>query len=522
MIYNIKEFQKIDFIAFNEVVHNGSEFELSFPLESVGFAQSHIDIIRDYLEVSYCSEKISPFIKVIKSELVTSDKYYKNFEITCIALDIPNLFNELKYFSNIFGDEDSDLDDIDKISFMDEVSDYETTLSKKTFVFPELINNYWANLVNGAYWEIASEFYESEEMFFTKTYRKYPEQRYGFWKNPQSADFFEPLYFSTENWIVPPNTNLINALKLYSGLENNLILENADKIEMKGNLILINNYTAIHFIQWQQLLNSINCAERTLKKIYVKTDSGCNSISKSDDAQLMLFDANRIVNRKTRRQYNKSSTKIDENKLKFQLSEFGDLITVEYDNFIHVFFSFDQLNFEELKELNAYLNPLYSKVQNIIDKSISEKCNWLDLNEDTFEELCYDILFCHPSFDSTTIQKMGKSKSRDGGRDIVIKKKKTPTTDRELFVFQCKFYSESKSLSASKVSNAGNVIMQYGAKGYGIFTSTVIDSTLYDMLDGFSRNLNIDTSLCWSKYELERYINGHQLIKNKYFKNSKV
>jgi len=112
---------------------------------------------------------------------------------------------------------------------------------------------------------------------------------------------------------------------------------------------------------------------------------------------------------------------------------------------------------------------------------------------------------------------MGKSKSRDGGRDILIKTKKTPTKEQELFIFQCKFYNDKTSLSGSKLQNAANIIMQYGAKGYGVFTTTVIDSTLYDMLDGFKRYQEIDVSFCWSKYELERYLNRYQFLKDKYF-----
>ena len=176
------------------------------------------------------------------------------------------------------------------------------------------------------------------------------------------------------------------------------------------------------------------------------------------------------------------------------------------------------MTFEEIKNLNSFLYPAYSKVQNLISISISEKCDWLELTDDTFEELCYDILYCHPHFDSSTIQKMGKSRSRDGGRDIVIKTKRTPTKEQELYIFQCKYFSDKTSLSASKLPNAGNVIMQYGAKGYGVFTTTVIDSTLYDMLEGFKRSMNIDSSFTFSKYELERYLNRHQMIKTKYFK----
>ena len=298
-----------------------------------------------------------------------------------------------------------------------------------------------------------------------------------------SNTFKETIYFSTENWIIPPNTDITAALRTYSGLEHNLFLENADKIEYNGLTVLINNSTAVYFKQREQLINSIKCTEKVLDKIYSKNDIYNDSKKDIENIQVNLFGESNIQRRiKKRINYN-SDIYIDETKIKYNLSEFGDLITIEYKEFTHIFFSNNILNFEEIKDLNSFLFPAYSKTQNLINISISEKCDWLELNDDTFEELCYDILYCHPYFDSSTIQKMGKSRSRDGGRDIVIKTKKTPTKEQELYIFQCKYFSDKTSLSASKILNAGNVIMQYGAKGYGVFTTTVIDSTLYDMLD---------------------------------------
>lgn len=518
MNYSITDFHKIELDKFREEISNQAIFEISFPLSSIGSSNSRIDIINDYSEVSYCSEKIAQFVEILESGLVTRDKYYTDFKIKCKAIDIENLYKELYYISEIKSDGTDNFDDIDKITFWDNISDYEESYKKRIFIFPELINNYWANLINGAYWEIASEYYESENEFFNKTYRKYPEHRFGFWKSPISTMFNETIYFSTENWIIPPNTNLIQALKIYSGLNRDLIIEEADSVLYNDSTILISNSNAVYFNQKPQLINSIKCTELVLNKIHNKTKISKIEFEEINSIQTTLF-GEKSTFKKIRKRINyNDDIHIDETKLIFKISEFGDLIIVEYNEYSYIFFSNNTLNFEELKGLNSFLFPAYAKTQNLIDISISENCNWSEIDDDTFEELCYDILYGHPHFESSTIQKMGKSRSRDGGRDIAIKTKKTPTNEQELFIFQCKYFSEKTSLSASKISNAGNVIMQYGAKGYGVFTTTVIDSTLYDMLDGFNRNLNIDTSFCWSKYELERYLNRHQLIKNKYFK----
>lgn len=519
MNYNIADIVQIDFQDFRDEVSKDSEFEITFPLSSIGYTGSPIDIYRDFLEVSYCCEKIAPFINVLGSGVVSRQKYYRDFKIWCKAIETTSLYEQLLYFSRIYNVEFENETESDRISYYDEISIYEKSFKKRIFVFPELINDYWANRIN-AYWELASEYHESESKFFSNTFRKYPEHRFGFWKSAKSIEFQETIYFSINNWIIPPETNVLKGLQLYSGFEHDLILEPADKIEYKGSIILISNSTAVYFNQKQDLINSIKCTHLVLSKIYKDATSKPPIPDKDKFIQTNLFGEDTIITKSRKRINYNADRIIDETKLQYSISEFGDLIIIKYEGFNFVFFANDLLTFEEIKELNTWLYPTYAKTQNLINISISEKCNWAELDDDSFEELCYDILYCHPHFDSSTIQKMGKSKSRDGGRDIIIKTKKTPTNEQELFIFQCKFLSDKTSLSASKIPNAGNVIMQYGAKGYGVFTTTVIDSTLYDILEGFNKNLNINTSFCWSKYEIERHLNRHQVIKTKYFKNN--
>ncbi len=516
--YILTDFLKINPDSFKKEISGGIEFSLSFPLSSIGFSNSRIDIIRDYTEVSYCCEEIAPFITIRNADFVTREKYYKDFKILCKANDIESLTDRLVFFAEMLHGESPEYDDIDRICFLDKLSEYEETYSKREFVFPDLINNYWANLINGAYWEFASEYEELESKFFAKIYRKYPEHRYGFWKSPLSKDFKEPIFFSTENWIIPPKTRLIESLKIYSGLEHKIVLEEADRVDSKGQIVLLTNSTAVRFTQENDLTNSIKCTERALIPKYNKSSKIKETVLNKTIIQNNLFGEEVQQKRVNRRVRHNDKIQIDYSKLKYRLSEYGDLVTIEYNDYAYVFFYNEPLTFDEIKDLNSHLHPAFSKTQKLIDNSITGTCDWTKLDDDSFEELCYDILYCHPHFDSTTIKKMGKSKSRDGGRDITIKTRRTPTQEPVLYIFQCKFLSEKTSLSTSKLPNAGNVIMQFGAKGYGVFTTTVIDSTLYDMLDGFTRNMQIDTSHNWSKYELERHLNKNMIIKDKYFK----
>ncbi|QNE41910.1 restriction endonuclease (plasmid) [Hymenobacter sp. NBH84] len=515
--YLVEEFYNADQDEFVNYASNGSELELLFPLSSVGFTQSSIDIVQDYSMVSYCCETIAPFISVVNFGYEKKDRIHLYFRITCTSTDTPSLQQELFYFSEVISQELKIYDDIHVISFWDTISEYEDSFSKRVFHFPDLINGYWANLINQGHQEIASEYHTSPTKYFNKLYRTYPEQSYLFWRSPLSKDFKDPLYFSTENWIIPPRTNLTGALKLYSGIEHTTKLEPAEKVLYNGLLALVTDTAAVYFRQSEQLLHSIRCTTFLLAQRHSPAPEQhlTDIITQDTGVQGHLFKDDDTLRRKaatfTR------TVKIDKEQITYQLSELGDIIIASYKDFKYVFFSDNSMSFEQIKDLNKFLYPAYAKTQNIIEASITGDCKWPELDDDKFEELCYDILYCDPRFDSNTIQKMGNSRSRDGGRDIVIKTRLAPGRQQELYIFQCKYFSTRTSLSAAKLPNAANVIMQYGAHGYGVFTTTVIDATLYDMLDAFVKNGHLYNYYCWSKYELERFLNRHQLIKRKYF-----
>lgn len=158
-LYGLKEEDLKEELTKNEV------YEISFWLSSIGFTNNPIDIVQDYATISYCCENIVPFITILKSDFVTRDKYYQDFKITCKSQDIGNLANTLIYYAEMLTEEPKIYDDIDVISFYDNICEYQNQLNKKRFAFPELINNYWANLLNGGYYQIASEEDGPENVF---------------------------------------------------------------------------------------------------------------------------------------------------------------------------------------------------------------------------------------------------------------------------------------------------------------------------------------------------------------------
>jgi hypothetical protein len=122
-------------------------------------------------------------------------------------------------------------------------------------------------------------------------------------------------------------------------------------------------------------------------------------------------------------------------------------------------------------------------------------------------------------FDSSTIRKLGSSRSRDGGRDIEIREAaRAPGGKGRKWIFQCKL-TQSNSLGATRVQDIGDMLDQYGAEGFGVMTSALIDATLYDKIDSICGRRSI-LSLNFSGLELARTLVRNSAIRKRYFPDS--
>ena len=115
---------------------------------------------------------------------------------------------------------------------------------------------------------------------------------------------------------------------------------------------------------------------------------------------------------------------------------------------------------------------------------------------------------------------MGKSRSRDGGRDIIVYSRSRLGIPSCKWIVQCKLVKGKHSLSGGKVDVLAPVA-QYGANGFCLMTSAIIDSTLFDKLEGVARNLSIQYKRdIWSGLRIERFLARpqHRNIRKRYFK----
>jgi hypothetical protein len=145
----------------------------------------------------------------------------------------------------------------------------------------------------------------------------------------------------------------------------------------------------------------------------------------------------------------------------------------------------------------------------------SSPLNWAALSPEQFEDLCYDVLLRSGRFDEATIRRHGKTKSRDGGRDIELQTLPRLNEPSQKWIFQCKFITSGSALSGAKVM-ISDVVDQYAAQGFGVMTNEVIDSTLYDKLDAIAdrRGIGRDT---WDGRRLQRFLTSRHDLMRRYF-----
>ena len=84
------------------------------------------------------------------------------------------------------------------------------------------------------------------------------------------------------------------------------------------------------------------------------------------------------------------------------------------------------------------------------------------------------------------------------------------------WIFQCKLITNSKSLSATRLIDVGDMLEHYNAQGFGVMTSAPIDATLYDKLDAICSKCKIE-QINFSVLESERALYYDDILRCRYF-----
>lgn len=486
-----------------------SSLDIFVPLESIGFTNSYFDICDDVLEAVWACEKLAAHSQQVKGVLVQKEKHNSYYRLSII--------NPLEGFSEALNDCiilyrrcDDDIcseEPQDYQNVIKEVMLFENNLDNFSSKVPDLLDAYYANLVGGKYQSMASDAPEE----YKSEISKYPERGLGYWVSAYSEIIGSRCLASSDSWVIPKNVNL------------------NDFFEITGQ-----KYDFSKFVKASVLvLNGASYAASELiisffpMRHYFK-GRVCSSIELAKDEYLWppdpfdwssaTFTISPYTNR-VRELIGEDSSLLapapGSEHCYVDLN--GTLIIVDDGEFNHILYDTSELNLTQIKTLNSNLaDALQSTGQNI---GFSDQLNfdWSSIDDDEFEKLCYDIIYSHPRFDSDTIRKLGKSRSRDGGRDIqVYDKPNMRNSAPKKWIFQCKLVTGKGSLSASKLIDVGDMLDMYEAQGFGVFTNTTIDATLYDKLDAICKGRGI-FQFNFSGLELEKELIRKPFIRNKYF-----
>lgn len=481
------------------------------PLDSVGFSSSYIDLCDDYLEAIWAGERLADTCQHSRALSYYDQENHKSYIKLFLTNPNEKFYEALSDCITLYKQYDDSLYSeapLEYSDIRDAVLSIEDNLDNLNVKVPALHDYYYANLIGGKYFEMMSEApneYRSE-------INKYPERALGFWVSAYSSLVGERCFASADAWVLPNTVDLNNFFKV---TEQNYRFESfipSSILVVKGVSYTTSDVIISYFPM----------------KHYFKSKV-CSSIELSRDEDRWPHDpfdwSNSTFTYSPHNDFWRGQIGHDSSLLspkpsqeKCYVDPNGTLVIVDDGDFYHLLYDTAELNLSQMKSLNETLGGTLLSIGINIGFSEDLTYDWSTIDDEKFERICYDIIYSHPRFNNETIRKLGKSRSRDGGRDIQVHDiPVNPLTPPKKWIFQCKLVTGAGSLSATKLIDVGDMLDTYDVEGYGVFTNTLIDATLYDKLDKVCMKRGVE-QLNFSLLEVEKELIRKPYIRMKYFK----
>lgn len=481
------------------------EFEvlkIYIPLDNVGSTYSYMDICDDYLEAIWVGERLALEGKV--TNVVYNYPLETHKTRLCLIIHEPsiNIKTVLEECVVLYCRGDDGNFELYQ-SVRDKVLDFELELDDYYIKLPEIADDYYANLIGGAYCEMLSETPD----LYSAELKKYPERKLGYWRSCFSRKLGNNCYISKGGWLIPGDLNLNKFFEI-TGQKYRTEKLLAAEILIANDTSYVLADGVVAYFPMKQYLNSRICSSFTMFADDEESDE-CWPPEAFDWSDGHISGRNKYT-----LDYTFNSA---QNVSKCMIDPLGTMIAMFDGKFWHILYDTKILSQTTTQNIRDKFKKISLALSRNIDLSRDIACEWGSLSDEEFEQLCYDIIFNHPRFNSDTIRKYGKSRSRDGGRDLEVYD--IPQSAGVLprkWIFQCKLITSSKSLSATKLIDVGDMLDRYDAKGFGVMTSAPIDATLYDKLDAICSKRRIE-QMNFSVLELERALYYDDILRYRYF-----
>lgn len=456
------DWEPLDEEQLRLLLQNHSVVALDISLPSIGYTNSYLDICDELREAAYVCEFLSKNFECTPAKRFWDDRNNR-FQIIISRFNPTTLANTLIEIQWAIKSSNGHTDEFATERLRNSVEAFEASIHDYPLANPNIVDDFFANKIGGAYYEIPAA--------LTSDAAAYPEHALGFWRSPYFAGEISAPFQSLHTTIIPKDIGLTAALERIGGptefnlLNAQLIIHDSEAVFLCEGFNLSTPSSNIH--KSLACLDFIELARENIEPHDIK-------------------------------QVSASETK-----------DFAVIETSDYTILVR-----------EVSESSpsAYSDFLRSTADRISSETfLSEtfEIDWSKVDDETFEEICYDIIYQTPSFDRSTIVKMGKSRSRDGGRDIVIHTSASAGSAPEKYIFQCKAIAPGRSLTTSNMGSVSDVIDQYGAAGYGVMTTGLIDATLFDRLEAITKRRNVKLRH-FSRMEIERFLAGRPALLERY------
>lgn len=176
------------------------------PLPSIGRTNSYIDICSDLIDASWAGERLAPFAQRITVEDDYVEAEYKSrFKLTLegVNQEIVAALSDCRLIFNSTDEDQSDVGDRYQ-KLRDTIADFEDAIDDLSPLIPEIVEQYYGNLVDGANYEYRSEAPE----FYASQIAKHPERQLGFFRSAYSNRIGASCFASSASWVVPVTVDL--------------------------------------------------------------------------------------------------------------------------------------------------------------------------------------------------------------------------------------------------------------------------------------------------------------------------
>jgi hypothetical protein len=481
--------------SFALSLRDGQELVVSIPLTSIGYTNSYLDITEDFSFASFAAESLGRLAqtRALDWKIVGAKE---EIQLHLSGFIAATMATELARMSLLFDMPEQQFEALQEEyeSLLGYAADHQESLATCDLIFPELADLYFINLLHGGYYE-----WEPEQV--AEALRTYPEHRYGFFRSRDAESRGAIALCSTAEWIFCGDVDV-------PGIEQCLHLCHEELLP--GSMFMTSEatvFTASHgavTVPVKTLLNALACGDDYIRRTQKNEDTWDALTFQGAPAAAASAKMKHAVH--------------------VQIGEFHTRALLRCEGFSVLFLDVANVSGDDRKHLSNLLTGLGVLIGDGEPDRAHISVPWSEIDDEKFEQICYDFLFAHPDFDKHRIEKVGKSRSRDGGRDIVAWTMQTiRSVDRGAikrplkYVFQCKHINATGSLTPRHISAIADTLEQYSADGYGVMCCGYIDATLHDRVDAISRNRQLAPALKIDRFMLERFLARRPHLVERYF-----